>query len=187
MIDAITGSVTVFDAIVFAIVLLSALMALSRGFMRELATLSALFFASIAAYLGRLYMRDAIANFLPDTTADYVADLIVVITAFSVVYILTRMLMGKFTNLIQGPGGVNIIDRVAGLIFGVARGLAVPFVTAWLIINVIPSEAVPAYISESATYPYFERGASMLNANIPDIADQAEGLFDPATASSPDE
>jgi len=183
MIDALT----VFDAIVLAIVVLSALVALSRGFMSELATLSALFFASIAAYLGRIYFKDIIAGFLPENTAAYIADLTVIALAFIIVYVIVRMLMGRFTNLIQGPDGISTIDRLAGLLFGIIRGLAVPFLTAWLIINVIPSEAVPPFISESATYPYFERGASMLNASIPDVAEQAEGLFDTPQSSSPDE
>lgn len=188
MIDALIGSFTVFDAIVFAVVILSALMALSRGFMRELATLAALFFGSVAAYFGRLYFRDTIENLLPETSHAYAADLIVVVAAFLIVYIIVRVLGGRFTNIIQKEDGVGIVDRFAGLVFGVARGLALPFLTAWFIINTAPTETLPDFISKSATYPSFERAAYALNANqTGNVTDQPNTLQTRPAPSSPDE
>jgi len=187
MIDALTSSLTVFDAIVFAVVLMSALMAFSRGFMRELATLAALFFASIAAYFGHRLFRDPIAGMLPDTAPDYTADLIVIAAAFLIIYTLVRVLGGRLTQLVQGADGINMVDRLVGFVFGIVRGLALPFVTAWVFINIVPSDAIPEFVSKSATYPYFERAASTLNSSVPEIAAQADGVFEPDVATQPDE
>ena len=187
MIDALIGSITAFDAIVFAVVIMSALMAFSRGFMRELATLAALFFASIAAFCGRIFFRDTIESFLPAGTATYIADIIIIALAFLIVYILVRVLGGKFTALIQGSEGVNMLDRLAGFVFGIARGLVLPILAAWLFIIVVPAEAVPEFISQSATYPYFERIASALNANAPEFGTQADTLFETNNASRSNE
>lgn len=187
MIDALLGSITVLDVIIIAIVIISTLMALSRGFLRELATLAALFFASIAAYCGRLFFRDTIASVLPDGTASYLADLIIVLLAFIIVYTLVRVIGGRFTSLVQGPEGVNIIDRMAGMIFGIARGLAVPLLATWLIVNVVPTDALPDFIAKSFSYPYFESAALALNNTAPEIAEQANDLLDTPEQPLPQE
>jgi len=187
MIDALTGSMTAFDAIVIAVVIMSALMAFSRGFMRELATLAALFFASIATYFGHALFRDRIAGFLPESVPSYSANLIVVAAAFLIVYTIVRLLAGRFTRLIQGSQGVNMVDRLTGLAFGVVRGLAFPFLAAWVFINIVPSDAIPEFISKSATYPYFESAASALNSSVPEIAAQADDAFTPRSVLPPDQ
>ena len=170
-------SLTLFDGLVFAVVLMSALMAFSRGFMRELATLAALFVASITTYCVHIFFRDQLAALLPEGIFDFSADLIIIAVVFLVVYILVRMITGRFTKLIQGREGVNMIDRISGLGFGVIRGLALPFIFAWLAINFIPADVLPDFVSKSATYPYFERSASAFNASLPDFAEQADGIF----------
>lgn len=175
MFDALIDSLTVFDAIVFAVVLMSALMGFSRGFMRELATLAALFVASAATYLGYRFFGEKIASYLPENAPDFTSLAIVFSVAFLIVYILTRIVGGRFTSLIQGAEGVGMLDRMVGFVFGIARGLALPFVLAWLLIIMVPPQAVPEFISQSVTYPYFERIATSLNANIPDIAAQPDG------------
>ena len=53
MMDALTA----FDAIVIVLLIISTLMALARGFMRELATLGAFIAALAAAYYARLFLR----------------------------------------------------------------------------------------------------------------------------------
>ena len=174
MIDALTGSMTVFDLLVIVVVLLSALIGLARGFLRELATIAAIFFASIAAYFGRLYFRESVDNMLPDTTPAYYADCIIIALAFIVTYLIVRTLGGQLSKLVQGTGDITIVDRLAGLFFGVARGMAVPFLLAWLILNIAPANAVPDIIAKSATYPFFERAAGAIDVNAADIVDQVD-------------
>lgn len=181
-------AVTAFDALVAAIVIMSALMAFSRGFMRELATLSALLFASAATYFAHTFFRDKLAALLPEGVSDFSADAIVIGVSFLVVYIIVRMASGRFTQLIQGKEGVSMVDRLAGMAFGVVRGLALPFILAWGFINFVPSEAIPEFVSNSATYPHFEHAASAFNANLPDIAGRTDaGLFEAASEGAASE
>ena len=174
MIETIGSTFTLFDGAALAIILLSALMALSRGFMRELAALGALMAAIAAAYFGRNLFRDQIAGLLPDGTTDRAADLIVILGAFTVVYLFARLVGGRLTRLVQGVEGVSIVDRLAGLVFGAARGGAAMVFMAWLMMNIVPSDRVPGFISDSATYPVFERAATALNANAPRIAEDIQ-------------
>ncbi len=174
MIDALTGSLTMFDVIVFVVVFLSALMSLSRGFFRELITVIAMFVAGAAAYFSRQLFRDNVANMLPENAADYAADAIVLSVAFLVVFVTGRILGRKYASLIQGSEEITLIDRASGLVFGVARGFVVIIGATWLLTVLLPTEQIPDFIAESATYPIFENIASTINASAPNIADEIE-------------
>ncbi|MEL7451779.1 MAG: CvpA family protein [Pseudomonadota bacterium] len=174
MIESFTSSFTAFDGAALAIVLVSALMALSRGFMRELATLGAFIAALAAAYYARLGLRDRVAEVLPEEAASWAADLIVVAGAFGIVYIAVSWLGGRVSSTIQGLEGVSIVDRLAGLLFGAARGVVAMVFFTVLLNNGVATDKVPSWIAEAATYPYFEQAASAVNANAPRIAGNAE-------------
>ena len=187
MIDALTGSMTIFDLAVIVVVILSALMGLSRGFLRELGTIAALFFASLAAYFGRLYFRDSIDGMLPGGTSPHAADFIVIGIAFVATYLIVRILGVRFSRLVQGTGEITLVDRLAGFVFGVARGLAFPFLFAWLLINFAPTNAIPGFISKSATYPLFERAVIAIDVNAAGLAERVDDIFEETTDSPPDE
>ena len=81
-------ALTVFDAIVVVLLIVSTLMALSRGFMRELVTMGAFIAAIAAGYYARRFFRDDLAGLLPEGTADWVPDVILFVGLFLIVYIL---------------------------------------------------------------------------------------------------
>lgn len=177
MINTLISNFTPFDAIVIFVIIMSALMALSRGFMRELATMAALIAAIAAAFFGRQLLREQLSGWLPETFAAWSADAIIIGLAFLITYVFARFAAGRITGLIQGTEGVTIVDRLAGMVFGAARGGAAVVFLAWLMITIVPSDRVPEFISESATYPVFERAAASLNANAPRVADDIDGAF----------
>ncbi|MEM7661806.1 MAG: CvpA family protein [Pseudomonadota bacterium] len=177
MTETVFSSLTAFDAIAILVVIMSGLMALSRGFMRELATMAALIAAIAAAFFGRELLREQIAQRLPENVAAWTADLIIVGTAFVVVYVLVRFVGSHLTGLIQGTEGVTIVDRLAGLVFGAARGGAALVFLAWLMITIVPSDRVPDFIAESASYPVFEQVAATINSNAPRVAGDIDGAL----------
>ena len=73
------------------------------------------------------------------------------------------------------------------MIFGAARGLVLPLLATWLVINVVPSEALPDFVTKSFSYPYFENVALALNDSAPEIADQANDLLDTTETPLPQE
>lgn len=59
-------ALTAFDAIAIIIVIVSTLMALARGFLRELATLGAFLAALAAAYYANAYLNAPLSDSLPE-------------------------------------------------------------------------------------------------------------------------
>ena len=63
-------ALTAFDAVAIVIVIVSTLMALARGFMRELATLGAFIAAIAAAMLADRHLVDPLNSILPDSAPE---------------------------------------------------------------------------------------------------------------------
>ena len=72
-------SITAFDGIALAVVVISAIMGFARGFLRELATLGAFIGALAAAYYARAFFHDDLAALLPpDAAAQALRDAMVI-------------------------------------------------------------------------------------------------------------
>ena len=75
-------ALTAFDAVAIVIVIVSTLMALARGFMRELATLGAFIAAIAAAMLADRPLVDMLQPILPDSAPEATARIIVFVGIF---------------------------------------------------------------------------------------------------------
>ena len=174
MIDSFFSSFTVFDAVFAVIIILSAIMSLARGFMRELATFGALFSALIGSILGFVFLRDLIGSFFPEDISSFVIDLFVLVTGFVMVYIVVKMIAEKLTAVIQGTEGITLVDRVAGIIFGVARGYGVGVFSVWLLLAAIPIKNLPMSVTSAASFPPLQETAEAINGVIPGIASRIQ-------------
>ncbi|MEO9968434.1 MAG: CvpA family protein [Hyphomonadaceae bacterium] len=174
MIDAVFGSYTVFDVALAVVIVLSAIMSLARGFMRELATFGALFAAIIGALCSFILLREAVGTLFPDDVSSFVIDLLVLVTGFVMVYIIVKMIAGKLTAVIQGTSGITVVDRVAGFIFGLARGYGVGVFSVWLLLSVIPIKNLPEAVTEAKSFPALEETTEAINGVIPGIASRIQ-------------
>ena len=170
MMDALTA----FDAIVVILLILSTLMALARGFMRELATLGAFIAALAAAYYARLYLRDPLAQVLPEGTATWMPDLILFVGAFLIVYVIVAWFGANLSKSIQGADGVSIFDRFAGAIFGFLRGAVVLVFFVFLMRMALDHDRIPEWIRTAQTYPLLEKGAVYVETHAPEIGERAQ-------------
>lgn len=146
-------SITAFDAIAVAVVVISAIMAFARGFLREVATLGAFIGALAAAYYARKFFRDDIEALLPEGVESWIADLVLVLVAFVIVYILVAWFGQRLSKNIQGADGIGMFDHVAGLFFGLARGAVALVFFAVLLDLALDDSRIPGFIQNSMIYP----------------------------------
>ena len=89
-------SVTAFDAIAVAVIVISAIMAFARGFLREIATMGSFIGALTAAIYARKFFSAPLTAMLPENLAQLdlgiftipLADAVLIVTAFIGVYVL---------------------------------------------------------------------------------------------------
>ena len=156
-------SITAFDGIALAVVLISAIMGFARGFLRELATLGAFIGALAAAYYARAFFHDDLLALLPPDLAPWTADLILVIVAFIIVYVIVAWVGQHLSKNIHGADGIGMFDHVAGAVFGVLRGFVALVFFVVILGLVLEESRVPGFIQNGMTYPPLRKLADYVN------------------------
>jgi len=171
------------DLAVLAVLLISALLAFARGFVREMLSIAGWIGAAAATVFGLPfalpYAEQALGEGLVATLAAGTALFVVTLVVLSVA--------GHYlAKLVQGSA-MNAVDRSLGFVFGLGRG-AVLVILAWLLFSwLIPSDSRPAWVAEARALPLVERGADWMRDMVPgetldrgtraadSLRDQAEG------------
>lgn len=117
----LTDDLTTFDYVVLAILLVSILVSLARGAVREVLALA----GWIVAFMVASSFTAALAPMLPSVIGgEYFRSLL----AFAALFLATLLAMGLIAMLISvlvRSVGLGFADRVLGSLFGFARGLLV--------------------------------------------------------------
>jgi len=166
-------ALTPFDGIAIVIVIVSILMALARGFLRELATLGAFIAALSAAYYARAYFYEPLSSALPESAPFWVPDAILVVGAFLIIYIIVAWFGASLSKNLQGTEGIGLVDRLAGGIFGFLRGAVVMVFCAFIIDIGMDKDQVPEFISEARIYPLLETSVAEIKKQLPDLVERS--------------
>lgn len=154
---------TLFDGIALIVILLSALMAFARGFMREIATLGAFLAAAAAAYFAQKMFLAPFRGMMPENAPDWAAPLVLIVIAFVIVYVVVAWIGQRISKNIHGLDGIGMIDHIVGLAFGAVRGgVALVFLALLLDISMDESK-LPPMIADSAVYPHLQSAARVAN------------------------
>lgn len=164
---------TVADAVVAVIILVSALLAFSRGFLRETMAILGWVIAAIAAFTFAPQVEPLIRE-IP-----FVKDIIggscelSILAAFAGVFAITLILVSIFTPLLSGMvtnSALGPLDQGLGLLFGVARG-ALLIVVALIVYDIAIGEGEGiAEIENSKSRVVFADLKDRLEEQIPDDA-----------------
>ncbi len=164
---------TLLDFILIGIMLLSGLLALARGFTREVLSLVAWGVAAVAAYFA--IKQPALVDFamknVPYLEKEVLAQIAVGAAAFVVVLIIVSIVSVKISDYVvdSAAGG---FDRTLGFIFGLARGfifVAIAYLFyGWL----LPFDKQEPWVRTAASLPLIKStGETLLAFMPPEIAD----------------
>lgn len=171
---------TQFDAIVLILLAISAAMGFFRGAMLEIVSLIALFVAAGAAIFG-LSTTAPMARRL--IHLDWLATAAALIVVFVVVFALIRLIGAIIARQVQNTEFLGTLDRSAGLLIGLARGLIVLGALNLMFNAVTPEDRRPHWIVGSTTWPLSQTMGKLLVAMAPrgmDIAGRMKPAFDRA-------
>ena len=153
---------TILDIIFLAVVLLSAILAMVRGFVREVLSIASWVIAALAAYL--LY-----ANVLPLIRPYFESQTVAVIVSAAGVFFVALILTSYVTMRISDfviDSRVGAIDRALGFLFGAARGTLL-LVIALLFFNWLVPQP-PGWVANAQTRPFLEDLGEQLIAALPE-------------------
>lgn len=130
MLDAFTWV----DWAVVAIVALSTLLSLLRGFTREALSLLGWIAAFVIAYVFAGDLASRMTGVISNITARYIAAWLLLLVGVLLVTGLVSMLMAQMVR----ATGLGTLDRLLGTIFGFARGVIIVLVLVFLIRELLP-------------------------------------------------
>lgn len=161
---------TIVDGVVAVIVLLSAFLAYSRGFTRELFAIGGWIVAGIAGF----YFAPSIEPLIREmpVVGEFLASdcVISMITAFALVVAAALLVLAVFTPVIASmvlDSALGPVDRVLGFLFGVARGVLLIAVAYLIYINFSGEELIPQ-LENAASKTIFDRIAALIDQHRPE-------------------
>src|SRR5712691_2836662 len=152
------------DLGVVAVVVLSAIFAFARGFVREALSIVAWVGAAAITLYGFNWVY---AQVDPRVHNPLLSQVISGFGLFVISLILLTILTGIVGRMVHA-GGLSPVDRTLGFIFGLARG-AFLVCLAYLLLDmsVQPSDR-PGWIREAKSGPYLHEGADVLKGFLPE-------------------
>lgn len=152
------------DAVLLAVIVISALHAFFRGLVREALGVGAWIGAGLMALIGLPHVRPLIQ---PYVEQPYLVDAIAAGGIFLAVLIILKIIISWIAGLVQASI-LSGLDRVLGLVFGVARG-AFLIVLAYIVGTLaLPApDRWPTPVREARALPYVADAAARLAALTP--------------------
>ncbi len=163
---------TIIDGIVAVIIVLSAILAYSRGFVREALAIGGWILAAIVAYVfaptAEPLMKEVpvLRDFLGPSCE------LAMIAAFAAVFALALIIVSVFTPLFAGAvqrSALGGIDQGLGFLFGVVRGALLVAIAFFVYERVIVSDPIPM-VDDSRTAVVFAQISDAVDEQMPEDA-----------------
>jgi membrane protein required for colicin V production len=160
---------TILDIVLVVIMLISGVLAMMRGFTREVLSIASWGIAALSAFLAYPRFRDVVRA---EITPPFVADAVLIAGVFLVVLLLVSVVTARVSDAIL-DSKIGPIDRSFGFVFGLGRGLLI-VVIAFLFFNwLVPAERTPSWIAQSRAKPILEASGRWILAQLPEDPEAA--------------
>ena len=156
--------ITILDLVLLGVMLISGLLALVRGFMREILSIAAWGAAALATlYAYQKLLPTAKAYFNNDTVATAVTVAGVFIGTLIIVSIITTRVSDMILD-----SRIGALDRTLGFLFGLARGLLIVVVAYQFFIWLVPDKQQPDWVRGAKSRTMLDSTGEWLKGLLPD-------------------
>ncbi|WP_027258467.1 MULTISPECIES: CvpA family protein [Leisingera] len=175
---------TIIDGVVALVIVVSALLAYSRGFVREAMAIAGWIAAGVLAFIFAPQVEPLMAE-IP-VIGEFIADSceLSIIAAFAAVFALALIVVSFFTPLFSTlvqRSALGGLDQGAGFFFGVLRGILLVAI-AFFLYNVVMTGQSFTMVDESRSAEVFERLIGKIEDRNPEqalgwVTEQYEALI----------
>ncbi len=179
--------ITIFDGIVIGVVLFSAVLAMVRGFSREVLSIASWAGSVAAAY----YLYPMLVPYVKNYTSD---DRIALAGSAGIIFIVALIVISFITSRIADfiiDSRIGALDRTLGFLFGAARGLLLLVVAVAFWNWLIDVRQRPDWVNNSKSKPFLDSLVLKLEAVLPtdiepQIRERILGREEPAADATGD-
>ena len=163
---------TIVDGVVAVVIVISAILAYSRGFVREAMAIIGWIAAAVLAYIFAPTVEPLMKE-IP-VVGEYLADSceLAIIAAFAAVLAVALVVVSVFTPLFSSlvqRSALGGLDQGLGFFFGVLRGLLLVAVALVVYDRVVVNDSIPM-VDDSRTAKIFRRSQESIDEQIPEDA-----------------
>jgi membrane protein required for colicin V production len=163
---------TVVDSGVAILIVVSALLAYSRGIVREVMAISGWVAAAVLAFVFANAAQPLVRQipYLGDMLGDSCELLI--LASFAIVFAISLLIVSLFTPLFSSLVQKSILggfDQMLGFLFGVGRGIVLVAVAFFIYFTVMPSQNITS-LETSRSAEIFERYVDDVQNQNPEAA-----------------
>lgn len=155
--------ITIFDGIVIGVVLFSAVLAMVRGFSREVLSIASWAGSVAAAY----YLYPVLVPYLMNYTSD---ERIAMAGSAGIIFLIALIVISFITSRIADfiiDSRIGALDRTLGFLFGAARGLLLLVVAVAFWNWLINEPQRPDWVNNSKSKPFLDALVVKLEAVLP--------------------
>ena len=155
------------DIFIGVVLVVSALLSFSRGFISEMLGIGSWFVALIVAFYAMPYLEPFVLNYVPKPLFANVLSLVVVSI---VTLIVLTLICSKIETKVR-KSVLNRLDHFLGFIFGIVRGIVILVLLYFLMMTLAP-KYLDQLEKQSRAFPYLERVTQSVEQHLP------QSLFD---------
>jgi membrane protein required for colicin V production len=155
--------ITWLDILLLGVMLISGLLAMIRGFMREILSITAWAAAAIATLL--LYPR-----LLPIAKANISSDIVAIAAVAGGVFLITLLVASIITVRVSDmilDSRIGALDRTLGFLFGLGRGLIIVVVAFLFFAWLVPAGKQPDGVKNAKSLEVLNKTGDWLQALLP--------------------
>jgi membrane protein required for colicin V production len=156
--------ITLLDVILLVVMLISGLLAMIRGFMREILSIAAWIIAAIVT----LY---AYPRVLPLAQGYFSSKMVATGLAVGGVFLLTLLVVSIVTVRISDivlDSRIGALDRTLGFLFGLGRGLLIVVVAFLFFAWLVPDRSQPQWVRGAKSKVVLQSTGAWLMSMLPD-------------------
>ena len=157
--------ITFLDLILLVVMLMSAMLAMIRGFMREVLSIAAWAVAALCAIYFSARFAPLVKSYfnLGDTPSQIIAAAALFLLTLLVVSVITVRISDMILD-----SRVGALDRTLGFLFGLGRGLLIVVVAFLFFDWLVPARSQPAWVQTAKSKVVLQSTGDWLKAMLPD-------------------
>jgi membrane protein required for colicin V production len=156
--------ITLLDIILIGVMLISALLAMIRGFMREILSIAAWAIAAVATLLAYSKLLPFAKSYFNN---DIVATGVVIGGTFLLTLIVVSIITVRFSDMVL-DSRVGALDRTLGFLFGLGRGLIIVVVAFLFFDWLVPPRTQPSWVANAKSLTVLKHTGEWLVSMLPD-------------------
>lgn len=176
-------NLTLFDALVLGVVLLSAIMAFARGLLREVVSIASLVVGVMAVIVLLPLARKTVGPLFPAATPLWICDAVMIAVLFTVAFVAFGVITGRVRQGLLQSDTITAVDRSAGFVFGAVRGLVVLGLGLMLLNALIAKDLQPGWVTDAKLYPTIQSVTKTIVAIAPTPQQATRAIHDSAESA----